>query len=212
MLGLILNQIGRIKGVLEEKRAVRRWQKLEELGMQIGKDVFLPMSTWIDDSYCFLISIGDRCAFGPNCAILAHDATMNEILDAGRIGRVIIHESCKFGYGTVILPGVEIGPRVISVANSVISRSIPPDSVVSGIPAKVIGSFKHYVAYHAMKMKTAPSFTYQEFGADVGDWFSAEKKNDMIRKLGKTCGYTTGGYRPALKSGRGSFSGKKSLT
>jgi len=209
MLSLILDQIGRMKGALEEKRAIRRWQKLEELGMQIGKDVFLPMSTWVDDSHCFLISVGDRCAFGPNCVILAHDATMNEILDGTRIGRVIIHESCKFGYGTIILPGVEIGARVISVANSVISRSIPPDSVVSGIPAKVIGSFKHYVAYHAMKMKTAPSFTYQEF---VDDWFSTEKRTEMLRRLAKTSGYVTGGYGPAMKSGRGFFSGKKSLT
>lgn len=62
-----------------------------------------------------------------------------------------------------------------------------------------------------MKMKTAPSFAYEEFGAG-GDWLSTEKKAKMIKQLGKTSGYKTGGYGPAMKSGRGFFSGKKSLT
>jgi acetyltransferase-like isoleucine patch superfamily enzyme len=58
--------------------------------------------------------------------ILAHDAQMDEFLDAGRIGRVVIRSHSHIGARTVILPGVEIGPRTIVGANSVVSQSLPP--------------------------------------------------------------------------------------
>ena len=46
--------------------------------------------------------------------ILAHDGQMDEFLDAGLIGKVTIHESCHFGSRTIILPNVEVGPRMIA--------------------------------------------------------------------------------------------------
>ncbi len=92
------------------------------MGMRIGRNVWLPSSTWIDTSHCFLISIGDNCGFGEECFILAHDAQMDEFLDATRIGRVVIHESCHIGARCVILPGVEIGPRAIVGSGSIVTK------------------------------------------------------------------------------------------
>jgi maltose O-acetyltransferase len=128
--------------------------------MQLGADVWLPASTWIDPDYCFLISIGDHCGFGEECMILAHDAQMDEFLDAARIGRVVIHPSSHIGARTVILPGVEIGPRTIVGANSVVSRSLPPDTVCAGAPAKVICSLESYLDKHRMQLGSSPTFRY----------------------------------------------------
>jgi maltose O-acetyltransferase len=190
-MSFLIDQVRKLKGTLEKKRIEWRFDKLKEMGMSIGKDVFMPLDIWVDVSHCFLISIGDRCRFGPNCAILAHDATMNEFLDAGRVGRVVINESCAFAFGTLIMPGVEIGPRVISAAFSVISTNIPPDSVVAGNPAKVIGRLHHFIGYHKMMMKKAPTFNYNEFGID--DLPDAHK-SQMIHKLKNGDGYIVGGY------------------
>jgi len=68
--------------------------------------------------------------------ILAHDAQMDEFIDAASVGRVIIHPSSHIGARSVVLPGMKIRPRTIVWANSVISKSLPPDTVCAGNPAK----------------------------------------------------------------------------
>jgi maltose O-acetyltransferase len=146
---------------LDRARLARRWATLRQLGMTIGDDVFLPASTWVDTSHCFLITIGDHVGFGEECLILAHDAQMDEFLDAARIGRVIVHPSCHIGARTVILPGVEIGPRTIVGANSVVVKSLPPDSVCAGNPARVICSLDEYLQKHRGQITTSPSFQYE---------------------------------------------------
>lgn len=133
MIDFLIDFASLIKSTLERKRLDRRWTKLRQRGMGLGADVWLPASTWIDPDYCFLISIEAHCGFGEECLILAHDAQMDEFLDAARIGSVRIRESCHIGARSVILPGVEVGPRTIVGAGSVISRSLPPNSVCAGI-------------------------------------------------------------------------------
>jgi len=158
--------------------------------------VNLPASTWIDDSHCFLIRIGDRCGFGEECHILAHDAQMNEYIDATRIGRVVIHASCHIGARTVILPGVEIGPRTLVGANSVVSRSLPPETVCAGAPAKVICSLDEYLDKHRRALSQAPTFDYASH--DIGV-ITPERKLEMLRALAREDGYITGGYEVMIR-------------
>ena len=198
MIGFILDQLGRIKNRVDIARKIRWWKRLRGLGMHLGKGINLPSSTWIDTSHCFLISIGDNCGFGENCVILAHDAMPNEYLDASKIGRVIIHESCHFGAGTVILPDVEIGPKCVIGAGSVVSRNIPANSVAAGNPAKVICSLDDYLGKHREAMKTAAIFPFKEYDAQYLD---PAKIAEMKSKLEKRAGYITGGYTAMVDDG-----------
>ncbi len=206
MIGYLMEIVGKMRESLDRARNVRRLGKLQNMGMTIGKDVFIPLDTWIDAAHCYLISIGDKCRFGPNCVILAHDATMNEFLDAGKIGSVKIHESCSFGFGTVIMPGVEIGPRVVTAAYSVVTSNVPPDSVVSGNPAKVIAKLPDFIRFHKLSMRKHPCFPFEEYGAA---WLPPEKRKALLEALGAgSVGYITGGYSGMLGgddfySGRG---------
>jgi maltose O-acetyltransferase len=195
MLKFLIIILARIKAKYEECRLVRRWEELRGRGMHIGEAVFLPMSTWIDTPHCFLISIGDRCAFGPNCSILAHDGLPNPYIDATRIAKVTIHESCSFGMGTIILPGVEIGPRSITGAGSVVSKDIPPDSVAAGNPARVICTLDEFLNKHREEMKTAPIFPFEQYDYRS---ITQERMAEMIEKLDKTHGYITGGRTAAF--------------
>ena len=139
MKGALLRLAGRLKAKLDEARVQRRWDMLRSRGMHIGCDVLLPPSTSIDASHCYLIHIGDNCGFGDGCMLLAHDAQYDEFLDAARIGRIVIHESSHIGARSIVLAGVEIGPRTIVGAGSVVSRTLPPDTVCvgrSGMPAQ----------------------------------------------------------------------------
>lgn len=189
-----------LKRRLDDARLERRWARLRSLGMRIGRGVNLPASTWIDDSHCFLISIGDHCGFGEECHILAHDAQMNEYINATRLGRVVIHASCHIGARCVLLPGIEVGPRTIVGANSVISRSLPPDTVCAGAPAKVICTLEEYLAKHRAALMTAPTFDYATHDVAV---ITPEAKAAMIRLLAERDGYMVGGYTIMRQGGGG---------
>jgi maltose O-acetyltransferase len=172
------------------------------MGMRIGKDVLLPASTFVDVSHCFLISIGDHCGFGPECLILAHDAQMDEFLDAARLGRVTIHASCHFGARTVILPGVEVGPRTIVGAGSVVSKSLPPDTVCAGSPAKVICSLDEYLTRHRQKMAERPTFEYAKYDIRVID---EAGRHAMLAALASRDAYMVGGRSAELRGSGGAL-------
>jgi maltose O-acetyltransferase len=196
LLDFALNMARGLRVKFDQIRRERRWEYLRSQGMRLGDDVWLPDSTWIDPDYCFLISIGDHCGFGGECLILAHDAQMDEFLDAGRIGRVIIHESCHIGARTTILPGVEIGPRTIVGANSLVSRSLPPNTVCVGNPARVVCTLDEYLAKHRSQIAESPTFLYKNIS------LPKEMRDRMISATKNGDAYVTGG-RSAELSGVG---------
>ena len=53
-------------------------------------------------------------------------------------GPVIIEDNVWIGEGVCILPGVTIGENCIIGANSVVNKSFPKNSVIAGVPAKLI--------------------------------------------------------------------------
>jgi maltose O-acetyltransferase len=192
-LDIALKLVRGVREKLNQVRRERRWRTLRAMGMNLGTDVWLPDTTWIDTDYCFLITIGDHCGFGGDCLILAHDAQMDEFLDAGRIGRVVIHDSCHIGSRSVILPGVEIGPRTIVGANSVVSRSLPPETVCAGNPAKVICSLDEYLSKHRRKIAEGATFPYEKTAP------SPEMLANMIAATRNRDAYIVGGRAAELR-------------
>lgn len=199
MLRFVWNALSNAKGSLDRVRLERRWARLRQLGLQIGEDVALPEDTWIDSAHCHLISIGNNCGFGPGCLILAHDAQMDEFLDAARLGRVVIHESCHIGARCIILAGVEIGPRTIVGAGSVISKSLPPDTVCIGSPAAPVATLEDYLARHRRKLEKATKFPYDRYDQSV---ITEAGREEMIAACDAGDVYMVGG-RSAELAGRG---------
>jgi acetyltransferase-like isoleucine patch superfamily enzyme len=101
-------------------------------GMDIGKDVRISMGARLDKTYPQGIRIGDCTAVTSGAAILTHDFVNREHR------KVTIGKNCFIGYGALILPGVTIGDSVIVTGNSVVGRDVPSNSVVMGIPARVV--------------------------------------------------------------------------
>lgn len=202
VLDQLLRVASRARARFERARLERRWEHLRSLGMYIGEDVLLPASTWIDASHCYLIHIGDHTGFGENCQILAHDAQMDEYLDAARIGRVTVHESCHIGARSVILAGVEIGPRTLVGAGSVVSRSLPPDSVCAGSPAKVLCSLDEYLERHRAQLSERPSFDYRHY--DINQ-LTPERRAELVAATADGDAYITGGRSAELRDEGGSL-------
>lgn len=63
------------------------------------------------------------------------------IRDQGTTRKPIgIGEDCWFGARVTVLGGVTIGQGCVVAAGAVVTRDVPPYSIVAGIPARVVGS------------------------------------------------------------------------
>lgn len=85
------------------------------------------------------VIIGDYCMIGPNSTI----STVNHPMTAqGRREKLSIVKPVRIGNDVwigancVILPGVNIGSNVIIAAGAVVTKDIPDNCVVGGVPAK----------------------------------------------------------------------------
>ena len=89
------------------------------------------------------IIIGDDVIMGPGVRIFSENHNFERrdlaIRKQGESRNpVVIENDCWIGSGVTILGGVIIGQGSIIAAGSVVTKSIPPFSVVAGVPAKVI--------------------------------------------------------------------------
>jgi maltose O-acetyltransferase len=200
-LGRVLDLAFGLRTRLDRIRLEHRWERYRARGMHIGRDVLLPASTWIDPDHCHLIHIGDHTGFGEQCLILAHDAQMDEYLDAARIGRVLIRESCHIGARSVILAGIEMGPRTLVGAGSVVSQSLPADSVCAGSPARVICGLEEYLERHRRKLAERPRFDYDRY--DVRS-LTPERRAELVAAVADGDAYITGGRAAELRGQGGS--------
>jgi acetyltransferase-like isoleucine patch superfamily enzyme len=58
------------------------------------------------------------------------------------VAAIVVGNDVWIGMGSYVLKGVQIGDRSIVGAASVVTKSVPPDTIVAGNPAKVIGNLK----------------------------------------------------------------------
>ena len=118
----------------------RGWRiRLHRLrGVIIGEDVFIGTDVILETARPDLVRIGDRVALGTRCTLLAHFD--GDIYAESHIGDVpLVLESDVFiGPGAIVLPRVKIGKGSVVTAGSVVTRSIPPNCMVQGNPAKII--------------------------------------------------------------------------
>lgn len=84
------------------------------------------------------ITIGKGVALGPHVKIFSasHDYSTIDLKDIA--GSVSIGDDVWVGGGAIILPGVTIGNGVVIGAGAVVTRDIPPYSIATGNPARVI--------------------------------------------------------------------------
>ena len=120
-----------------------RIQILRKAGYIIGKNVYLPSDLLISDLInrrCNLI-LGDRVSIGPRVTLITDSSpNFSRLLKKYPInsGNIIINNDAWIGAGAIILPGVTIGEFSIIGSGAVVTRDIPPFSIATGIPAKVI--------------------------------------------------------------------------
>jgi len=111
-------------------------------GAWIGQDVFMHAAGGID--------IGENVGIGPRAIILTSSHALPgeaEAFDETPIlhrplcfAAVRLEPGCDIGVGAIILPGVTVGRLAQVGAGAVVTRDVPPRSVVAGNPARPLNS------------------------------------------------------------------------
>lgn len=128
---------------------ITAWDKSKKLEFQpsiiIGSDCHIGAYNHVTSINN--ISIGDGFVSGKWVTITDNShgyATMDDlelpvsVREIVSKGPVKIGKNVWLGDKVTILPGVTIGDGVVVAANSVVTKDVPPYSIVGGIPAKVI--------------------------------------------------------------------------
>lgn len=124
------------------------WRKA---GYSIGKDTII-------SPYCLIwathhtdyknVIIKDNVHVGPNTILIIRSHPKEDIARYGKIvsstnGKITIENGAWIGAGAIILPNVTIGECAVVGAGSVVTKSVPPYTIVAGSPAKKIGASKN---------------------------------------------------------------------
>lgn len=163
--------------------------ELINLGLKVGKNFRRNEHCIIDNSHCWLISIGDDVVLAPRVHILAHDASMWNELGYTKIAKTTIGNNVFIGAGSIIMPGVSIGDNVVIGAGSVVTKDIESNAVVAGNPAKLITTYENFIDKHKKAMEEAPCFSSEYTLRNKN--FSCQMKQEQLEKVH---GSKKGGY------------------
>ena len=103
--------------------------------VKIGKNTMIEGLVYIPP----LSRIGNNVFIGPSASLTNDPFPPSEKL----IG-VIINDNAIIGSRAVIKAGVTIGENSVVAMGAVVTKDVPPDTVVGGVPAKVMYSKEEY--------------------------------------------------------------------
>ena len=170
MLRRFLSQL-RYKSCNYEKRAAL----LRKKGVKIGKNTQIwPSVNFGSEPY--LIEIGNNVRITSNVELTTHDGGLwvlrnNGMLKNGdKFGRIKIGDNVHIGKNTIVMPGVTIGDNVVIGVSSVVTKDVPSNTVVAGVPARVIETIDEYYNKNKDKVVLTKNMS------------SKEKKEYLIKK------------------------------
>lgn len=105
--------------------------------ISIGKNVFINF----DCTFLALggITIEDDVLIGPKVSLVTENHPLNPEHRKGLICKpILIKRNAWIGANATILAGVTIGENSVVAAGAVVSKDVPDNTVVGGVPAKII--------------------------------------------------------------------------
>lgn len=114
-------------------------------GVTIGENCLIATRRWSSEPY--LITIGNHVQVTEDVWFHTHgggNTIRFEVPDYDSFGKITIQDWAYIGSGSHILPGVTIGEGALVAAGSIVTKSVPPRTVVGGNPARVICTVEEY--------------------------------------------------------------------
>jgi len=116
----------------------------------MGRHITLGKKVFINHTCSFLdlggITIEDEVMIGPRINITSENHPVDVATRKTLVpGAVIIKKNAWIGAGATILPGVTVGENSVVAAGAIVNKDVPPNTVVGGVPAKLIKEIKSCV-------------------------------------------------------------------
>lgn len=119
------------------------------LTMRYPQNIFLGEGSYVNGGGMLCASSNARIVIGRNCMISynthfrtdmhRHDDVAIPMISQGHDQMdIILEDDVWVGFGAQIMAGVKIGTGSIVGAGAVVTRDVPPYSVVGGVPARLI--------------------------------------------------------------------------
>lgn len=143
----------RLSAVRNALVSLRRLWLTRIWGMDIDPTAQMSLSAKLDRTFPVGIHIGPQSYIAFEARILTHDMTRGLYLHT-RVGA-----NCFIGGRSLILPGVEIGDNCVVGAGSVVTKSVPPRSLLAGNPARIlrqdieVGAFGRFLTADAAESR-----------------------------------------------------------
>jgi acetyltransferase-like isoleucine patch superfamily enzyme len=132
-----INVIARFVLVPKLRITMYRW-----MGIKIGNSCYIGTDCLFDDEEPGLLTIEDFVGIAYRVTILTHElfwkVENEQRVMTVRKQPVVLKRNCKIGTGAIILPGVTVHENAMVGAGAVVNKDVPPNSIVGGIPAKVL--------------------------------------------------------------------------
>lgn len=111
----------------------------EGFALILGDEVFVNAGCCFDTTAS--ITLEDRVQLGFQVTLITgnHEIGTHESRAGNHMSKPIrIQSGAWIGARTVILPGVTIGAGAVVAAGAVVTRDVPPDTLVAGVPARIL--------------------------------------------------------------------------
>ena len=141
----ILDHIFHIAALFSPTPGMRIWLQRRR-GVKIGKNVQIGPSVALDYVFPNFISIGDGVSLAGWNYVLTHVTPLGyhrRDFDS-YVAPVKIERNAWIAIRATILPGVTVGEGAVVAAGSLVTKDVPSNTIVAGVPARVVKRLSAY--------------------------------------------------------------------